>query len=147
MDEITNLIEELKNLGFNKEQVEELMKVAEQEIIDLVIDDFSLNAEPKVLDEYLEKFTNAKNSPSELTNLLNEIIAIQYGQENIQKRKEQLLKGYLRDIISTIKQTKELFEKYKQGDAEAVKFVEEAKKNPAIMEFVKELEENPQDKG
>jgi hypothetical protein len=142
MSNLLNLIQELKNLGFTKENSEEVLKIAEQEIINSVIEDFALNADEKVVEEYLQKFSSAQNNVEQLTNLLHEIMAIQYGQENIKAKKEELLTKYLKDVVLLTKQTKETYQKYTQGDPEAIKIVEEAKNNPAIKSFVEQLQDN-----
>ncbi len=147
MSNLINLIQELKNLGFTKEQVEQTIKIAEDEIIDTIIEDFTLNADEQIVQHYVQKFANAKNNPQVLTHTLNEIIAIQYGKENVINKKEELLIKYLQETVTLTQQIKDTYIKYTQGDPEAIKFVEEAKQNPAIASFVQELEQNPQDKG
>ncbi len=142
MNSLVNLIKELEGLGFNKEQLNEVFKTAEQEIVEVVIEDFALNAEEKIVNEYTKKFAYAREDLQKLAKLIDEMIAILYGQENIGKKKEELLAEYLRGVISLTRQTKEIYQKYLQGEPEAIKMIEEAKKNPAIKSFVKQLQDN-----
>ena len=150
MSNLLNLITELKNLGFTKEKVEEIVKLGEKDMADSIIEDFALNADEQVVNEYAKKFGQAQSDPQKLNTLLHEIIAIQYGQENILKKKEELLSQYLQSVIELAKQTKNVYQKYSQGDPNAAKIIEEAKKSPILQDFVKETQEEekePQDKG
>ena len=150
MSNLLNLITELKNLGFTKDKVEEIVKLGEKDIADLIIEDFALNADEKVVADYTKKFEQAQSDPQKLNVLLHEIMAIQYGQENILKKKEELLSQYLQNIIELAKQTRNVYQKYSQGDPNAIKIVEEAKKSPILQDFIKEIQEEekgPQDRG
>ena len=148
MSNLESLIKEMKDLGFSKEKVEEVISIAEKEIVDVIIEDFALNADENIVQEYTQKFENAQKDSKKLQELLHEIMAHQYGQENIVKKKEELLSEYLQKVIELTKETKELQQKYSQGDSDAVQTVEEAKNSPILQDFVKEVEEeNPQDNG
>ncbi len=150
MDNIKNLIEELKTLGFNQEQITEVMQLGEEEIVDIVLEDFAFNAPEEKVKEYSETVSQLKGNPEKFAQTFNEIMAIHYGAENVEKKKEELLTEYLQNIINLTKQTKEVKEKYEQGDPETVKAVQEAQNSPLIQDMAKKMdEENPdsQDNG
>ncbi len=144
------MLQELKNLGFEQEQIDEVMKIGEQEMVDIVFEDFSFNAPEEKVQEYSKKIFQAKDNPQEFGKLFEEIMAIHYGSENVQKKKEDLLVEYIQNVIDLTKETKDVKQKYDQGDPETVKNVEEAKNSPIVQDMAKkidELDEEPQDNG
>jgi hypothetical protein len=141
MSNLGNLVQQMKELGFDKVKIDEVIVLAEKEIVDVIIEDFALNADEKIVQEYMEKFEKAQQDIPKLQELLHKIMAHQYGQENIVKKKEELLSEYLQKIIDLTKQTKELHQKYSQGDPEAIKTVEEVKKSPILQNIVEEMEQ------
>jgi DNA-binding transcriptional MerR regulator len=79
MDAITKLLTELKDLGFSKEQVEELLDIAEQEIRDAVLEDLAYNGEEAKVQEYLQKFEAVKSDPQGFATTFDEAMGTLYG--------------------------------------------------------------------
>lgn len=146
MNKIEPLLKELKSLGFSQEQTAEVIGVAEKEIADIAIEEFSLNADEQVVDEYTKKFQEAKGDAQKLSTLLHEVMAIQYGKDNVAQKKEDLLCEYLQNVIDLTKETREVYDKYSQGDPDTVKAVDEAKNSPVVKKFSQELEQEEKDK-
>ncbi len=142
-----DLIQKLKDSGFNEEQIKEVMQIAEQEIVDIIFEDFALNAPEEKVHEYSQKITAAKDDPEKFSALFEEIMSIQYGSENVQQEKEKLLREFLQNVIDLTLQTKEVKQKYEQGDEETVNAVEEAKTDPSVKKITKEIDDEDQDKG
>ncbi len=142
MNNLENAIKELKDLGFTKEQVAEVLEIAEKEIMDVILEDFALNADEEKLEEYKQKFDNAQKEKDaeKFSKILHEIIGIQYGEENIEKKKEELLVVYLQKIANLTKETTEVYKKYSQGDPEAKKIIEETENSPIVQHVIKEME-------
>ncbi len=142
MEKLKAKLAELKELGFTKEQVLELMEIGEKEILDKILDEFGEKAEDDMLEKYTQKIEQNKDNREELTKILNEIIINLYGQENIEEKKEQFLIEYIQSIIDLTKETKDVYEKYAAGDPETVKAIEEAKNDPNVHEIAKLMEED-----
>lgn len=149
MNKLQSLIQEMKQFGFTDEQLNEVLEIADQEIIDAVVEDFTFNAEKEVVDEYTQKFQQAKGNREQTSEILNQIMKLQYGEENVEKKKEEFLLQYLGNILELTKNTRETYRKYSQGDPEAIKAVEEAQKSPEIQKLAEDFknEESPQDNG
>ena len=150
MNKIENLIREMRSLGFNQEHINEIMKLGEEEIVDIVLEDFSFNAPEQTVEEYTNKVSQTKDKPQEFAQTFNEIMAVHYGNENVEKKKEELIIEYLENIIKLTKETKLVKAKYEQGDPETVKAVEEAENSPIIQDMAKKMDEEnptPQDNG
>ena len=149
MTDLNKKIEELKNLGFSKEQTEEILQMGEEEVLERVLDDFTVNAQEDVVDSYIQKVEQAKNNSKKLATLFDEIMSILYGENNANVKKEEFLVEYIKGVIDLTHETKNLCEKYNQGDSEAVKKVEEAQKDPNTQDIIKKAQEikNQEDKG
>ncbi len=150
MNKTQALIEELRNFGFNQEHITEIMKLGEEEIVDIVLEDFAFNAPEQTVQEYSSKISQTKGNPQEFAKNFNEIMTIHYGAENVEKKKEELLIEYLENIIKLTKETKQVKEKYEQGDPETVKAVQEVQNSPIIQDMAKKMDEEnptPQDNG
>lgn len=149
MNKLQSLIQEMRQFGFTDEQLNEILEIADKEIVDAVIEDFAFNADRKVLDEYTQKFQQAKGNKEQTSQILNQIMTLKYGAENVETKKEEFLLKYLGNILELTKKTRETYKKYSQGDPEAIKAVEEAQKSPEIQKLAEDFknEENPQDNG
>lgn len=141
MSKITNSVQELKNLGFSEEQIEEILKIAEQDMLDTILEDFAFNAKEEVVQEYTKKFEESKSDSQKLTLLMKEIMEYQYGKDNIEKKKAEFFDRYLEDVLNLAKETKDLYNKYSQGDQETLQAVEETKKSPVTQHYAKKIEE------
>jgi DNA-binding transcriptional MerR regulator len=142
MENSQNLIQELRDLGFNEDQIKEVLHIGEQEIVDLVLEDFAFNAPEATVQEYVDKVTKAKGNTEQFAHLINEIMGIQYGAENVVSKKEAMLSDYLTNIINLTKQTKEVYQKYSQGDPQTVQAVENAKTSPTVQNLAKKIDES-----
>jgi hypothetical protein len=141
-----NIFKELKELGATEEEIKEILLLAEEEVMEYVLEDFAMNAEEKLVDEYTERFVDAKENPEQLKILIQEAMNITYGAENVESKKNELITEYLQNFLDLTKKTKEVGEKYSQGDPETIQAVEEAKKSPVVQQLTKEVEED-QDNG
>lgn len=142
MDAITKLLTELKDLGFSKEQVEELLDIAEQEIRDAVLEDLAYNGEEAKVQEYLQKFEAVKSDPQGFATTFDEAMGTLYGAENVQSKKDEMLVAFLTNIVDLTKKTKDLYQKYSQGDPNTVKAVEEANASPITQDLVGKMQQD-----
>ncbi len=142
MNNTENLIQELRNLNFNQEQIDQIMQIGEEEIVDIVLEDFAFNAPEEKVQEYAQKLSEFKGNPEKFAITFNEIMAIHYGPENIENKKQELLTEYLQNIVNLTKETKAVQEKYSQGDPETIKAVEEAKNSPIVQNMAKKIDDD-----
>ncbi|GEM_PF-5216917 len=142
MEKLKKKIEELKELGFTKEQATELMEIGEKEVLEKVLEEFSAKVDEQTYQDYLQRVKSAKGNNQELTKLFTEIMTHVYGEENVESKREELFVDYVQSIIDLTKETKHVYRKYSEGDPDTVKAVEDAQKEPEVKEMAEEIQKD-----
>ncbi len=136
------LIQELRFLDFKDDEIEKIIQIGEQEVIDTIIANFSLNGDSQKVDEYLNKFETNKDNIEQLNIYLHEIMVEQYGEDNIENEKENLLNEYLENIVKLMKQSREIRKKFTIEDPETLDAIKNAKNNPKVKEMISKINED-----
>jgi flagellar hook-basal body complex protein FliE len=145
MEKLKAKLQELKDLGFSKEQTTEILILGEEEILDKVLEDFASRAEPDLVNKYISDVKSASNEPQKLSALFTEIMSHLYGSENVEEKREELLIEYVQRVIDLTKETRNVYKKYSEGDPETVEAVEKAKQDPEIQDMAKKIQEEEED--
>lgn len=131
--EFDNLKNELIGLGFSEEKFNELLNLAVEEAIDIALND----AEEKLDDSAMEQLSidmdRQINSKEEATSQINMLFQKVYGTES-ESKKFEFINQYLRETVELTKKSKDLAQRYMQGDPTAVAAVRSNLDNPSTKE-------------
>ncbi|HBB64465.1 MAG: hypothetical protein UR34_C0001G0003 [candidate division WS6 bacterium GW2011_GWC1_33_20] len=136
--EFEELKKQLFELGFNEEKINQLLDLALEDAIDIVIADLSENADESVLTQLEELIQTPINTQQEAIDRISQIFVKAYG-DMAETKKFEYINQYLRDVIEDAKSIKEQMEKYQAGDPTAVAAVQSNIGDPdaqAIQDFI-----------
>lgn len=140
--EIENAKQKLFSLGFTEVQYNELLKLAEEEIMDRALGDLQ-EKDTDALENLEKNLIPEVKNMEEAANNIFLIFSTVYGEQAEEQRQKMLLE-YLHDTIEQTEKTKDLLERYQAGEPTAVAAIEANKDNPEVEEIVKYMEENKQ---
>jgi DNA-binding transcriptional MerR regulator len=132
-------IDELKSLGFEDNEINQLLDLAAEEALDVALNeiDEKLNdQELKELSQQLEKPIQTKEDAEEKLNLIFNKV---YG-ENAENKKLELVNKYMKETIEITKKSKDLFDRYQQGDPTAVATIQSNMGDPDVQAIKDHIE-------
>jgi DNA-binding transcriptional MerR regulator len=132
-------IDELKSLGFDDNEINQLLDLAAEEALDVALNeiDEKLNdQELKELSQQLEKPIQTKEDAEEKLNLIFNKV---YG-ENAENKKLELVNKYMKETIEITKKSKDLFDRYQQGDPTAVATIQSNMGDPDVQAIKDHIE-------
>lgn len=112
-------IDELKSLGFEDDKINQLLDLAAEEALDVALNEIDEKLNDQELEELskqLEKPIQTKEDAEEKLDLIFNKV---YG-ENAENKKLELINKYMRETLEITKKSKDLFDRYQQGDPTAV---------------------------
>ncbi len=136
METLHEKITQLKELGFTKEQAIDILEICEKEVFDKVLEDLKKTEDENIVNDFLKKIEENKNNKENLEMILEEILMYVYKGEDVKQTKETLLIKQVEEFINITKETQEIFKKYKQGDPETIKKIDEIKNDPEFKKLV-----------
>jgi DNA-binding transcriptional MerR regulator len=132
-------IDELKSLGFEDNEINQLLDLAAEEALDVALNeiDEKLNdQELKELSQQLEKPIQTKEDAEEKLNLIFNKV---YG-ENAENKKLELITKYMKETVEITKKSKDLFDRYQQGDPTAVATIQSNMGDPDVQAIKDHIE-------
>jgi hypothetical protein len=132
-------IDELKSLGFEDNEINQLLDLAAEEALDVALNeiDEKLNdQELEELSQQLEKPIQTKEDAEEKLNLIFNKV---YG-ENAENKKLELVTKYMKETLEITKKSKDLFDRYQQGDPTAVATIQSNMGDPDVQAIKDRIE-------
>lgn len=130
--EIDDVKTKLFELGFSEEKYMELLEMAAEEALDKAIDQLQTNGDLETLEQ---KLIAEPSTQEEATQNLNLIFSTAYG-ENSQDMQNTLILEYLKETADVTEKSKDLVQRYAQGDPTAVAQIDANKDNPELEEVL-----------
>ncbi|MCD4811617.1 hypothetical protein K8R14_03375 [bacterium] len=121
------IITKIKELGLDEKTSNELFNTISEEIVDIMLQELAQTTSDHELQALHQRLQNAKSTEHYET-ILKEISVTVYGDNALEELKKMFLQ-YIEEIKNTITESKDLLEKYKQGDPEAIALVEKAQQS------------------
>jgi len=137
-NEYEQLIQQLRDLGFDEEKLNQLLDLAIDETVDLAVSDLSENLDEQILAEIAEEIQKEIPDKEKAKKVLDMIFQKGYG-EKAEQKKYEYMNQYLRETLELAKNSKELMDKYNQGDPTAVASVQANMNNPDTEDIKKYL--------
>ncbi len=128
-NEFEQLKQELMSLGFDKAKFNELLDIATEEAIDKTMEQLSETLTDEELDNITQKLENPLNSRDDAMQRINMLFQKAYG-ENAENKKYELINDYLKKTLELTKESKDLLQRYQQGDPKAVATVQSHADDP-----------------
>jgi len=132
-------IDELKSLGFENDKINQLLDLAAEEALDVALDEIDEKLNDQELEELskqLEKPIQTKEDAKEKLDLIFNKV---YG-ENAENKKLELINKYMRETIEITKKSKDLFDRYQQGDPTAVATIQSNMGDPDVQAIKDHIE-------
>lgn len=132
-------IDELKSLGFENDKINQLLDLAAEEALDVALDEIDEKLNDQELEELskqLEKPIQTKEDAKEKLDLIFNKV---YG-ENAENKKLELINKYMRETIEITKKSKDLFDRYQQGDPTAVATIQSNMGDPDVQSIKDHIE-------
>ncbi len=127
--EFETLKQELMDLGFTQDKLDELLMLGTEEVIDRTLDVLEQSENDAKLEELANMLETPTNNEEEAVERLNKVFSAAYG-EDAENKKLELLNTYLKETIQATKDTKDLLQRYQDGDPTAVAAVESNMQDP-----------------
>ncbi len=127
--EFETLKQELMDLGFTQDKLDELLMLATEEIIDRTLDTLEQSEDDTKLEELANMLETQPNNEEEAIERLNKVFSAAYG-DDVENKKLELLNTYLKETIQATKDTKDLLRRYQDGDPTAVAAIESNMQDP-----------------
>lgn len=137
-NEYESLKQQLKDLGFDDDRLNQILDLAAEEAIDFAIQDLSENLDEASLEEISNELQKEIPNKEKAVEILNLIFEKGYGTE-AESKKYEYINQYLRETVELTKNSKDLMDKYNQGDPTAVASVQSNMTNPDAQEVEKHL--------
>lgn len=137
-NEYESLKQQLKDLGFDDDRLNQILDLAAEEAIDFAIQDLNENLDEASLEEISNELQKEIPNKEKAVEILNLIFEKGYGTE-AESKKYEYINQYLRETVELTKNSKDLMYKYNQGDPTAVASVQSNMTNPDAQEVEKHL--------
>jgi phosphoribosylformylglycinamidine (FGAM) synthase PurS component len=123
MDKFEQLKQQLRDLGFEEEKLNQLLDLAVEEVIDYALNELKLDENAQALEELSNEMTEDINSIEGAKANIDLIFTKLYKEEAVNKKFE-LLNAYLEETIELTKNAKDLMQRYAAGDPTAIATVQ-----------------------
>jgi acyl-homoserine lactone acylase PvdQ len=133
-NEFEQLKQELLSLGFDADKFNELLDIATEEAIDITMEKLSQNLSDEELDSITKELEKPLNNKDDATQRINMLFQKAYG-DNAENKKLELINSYLRKTLNLTKESKDLLERYQQGDPKAVANVQSHADDPDVKDI------------
>lgn len=143
MDKFENLKQQLRDLGFTEDKLNQLLDLAVEEVIDYALNELKLDDNEKALEELSNEITVDVNDINTAKANIDLIFSKLYGAQS-QSKKFELLNAYLEETIEMAKNAKDLLQRYQAGDPTAIAQVQANMNTPEALEIQKALEDQQQ---
>ncbi len=127
--EFETLKQELMDLGFTQDKLDELLVLATEEVLDIAVTSLEQLEDDTALEELANLLQTPPSTEEEAIEKMNKVFITAYG-ENAETKKLELLNQYLKDTIEMTKKSKDLLDRYNQGDPTAVAAVQSNMDDP-----------------
>lgn len=138
--EFENLKNELIQLGFTQEKLDELLVLATEEILDIAVTSLEQSEDDTALEELANMLQTPPTTQEEAAEKMSKVFTTAYG-DNAETKKLELLNQYLRDTVEMTKKSKDLLDRYNQGDPTAVAAVQSNMGDPDAQKIQEALTE------
>ena len=132
----TEVIQQLKALGLNDQDAQELYELLSQEVLEVLFEDFADKSTDEELKTIEERIKNAK-SPEHFETIIKELAQTVY-EENAEEEIKNTYLDLIESVKETIKQANELLQKANAGDPEAQQLLEKAKQSETYKNIMDE---------
>jgi hypothetical protein len=139
--EFEKLKNELITLGFTQEKLDELLVLATEEVIDIAITSLEGSEDDTAMEKLVSLLQTPPNTQEEAAEIVNQIFSVAYGTD-AENKKFELLNQYLKDTIKITKDSKDLLERYAQGDPTAVAAIQSNAQDPDAQKIQEGLTTN-----
>jgi len=134
-NEIENVKNELKAIGFDDDKLNKLIDLAAEEALDIAIDTLGENADESTLEMVAQEMEKPITNQQEAIARLNMIFEKAFGPEAENKKNEALL-NYLRTALEDTKNAKDLYSRYQAGDPAAISIIKAQEGNPDVQKVI-----------
>ena len=121
--ELEQSIQELKSLEFDDKKINQLLDLAAEEALDVALNEIGEKLNDQELEELSKQFETPIQTKENAKEKLDLIFKTIY-KENAENKKAELINKYLKETIELTKKSKDLVERYQQGDPTAVATIE-----------------------
>lgn len=123
MDKFEQLKQQLRDLGFEEQKLNELLDLAVEETIDYALNELKADEHSGILEELSNEMSMDITTPeAAITNI--DLIFSKLYKENAESKKYELLNTYLEETIELAKNAKDLMQRYAAGDPTAIATVQ-----------------------
>jgi hypothetical protein len=133
-NEFEQLKQELLSLGFDETKFNELLDIATEEAIDITMEKLSQTLSDEELDSITKELERPLNNKNDATQRINMLFQKAY-RDNAENKKLELVNNYLRKTVDLTKESKDLLERYQQGDPKAVATVQSHADDPDVKDI------------
>jgi DNA-binding transcriptional MerR regulator len=132
-------IDELKSLGFENDKINQLLDLAAEEALDVALDEIDEKLNDQELEELSKQLEKPIQTKEDAKDKLDLIFNKVYG-ENSENKKLELINKYMRETIEITKKSKDLFDRYQQGDPTAVATIQSNMGDPDVQSIKDHIE-------
>lgn len=132
-------IDELKSLGFENDKINQLLDLAAEEALDVALDEIDEKLNDQELEELSKQLEKPIQTKEDAKDKLDLIFNKVYG-ENAENKKLELINKYMRETIEITKKSKDLFDRYQQGDPTAVATIQSNMGDPDVQAIKDHIE-------
>ncbi|OGC44022.1 hypothetical protein A3J98_01430 [candidate division WS6 bacterium RIFOXYC1_FULL_33_10] len=138
--EFESLKQELIDLGFTQEKLDELLLLGTEEILDIAITSLEQSEDDTALEELANMLQTPPTTQEEAAEKMNKVFTTAYG-DNAETKKLELLNQYLKDTIEMTKKSKDLLDRYSQEDPTAIAAIQSNIDDPDAQKIQASLTE------
>jgi tyrosyl-tRNA synthetase len=120
-----NIKQQIKDLGFNDQQSEEILNLFSEEVLDAIFKDYASVTTNEDL-SIMESRIKESKSPEHFEILIYEIAKTVYGEE-ADKEIQEMFTKLLNNFKQSIEDSKDLIQRYQQGDPNATELINTVK--------------------
>ncbi len=132
-------IDELKSLGFENDKINQLLDLAAEEALDVALNEIDEKLNDQELEELSKQLEKPIQTKEDAKEKLDLIFIKVYG-ENAENKKLELINKYMRETIEITKKSKDLFDRYQQGDPTAVATIQSNMGDPDVQSIKDHIE-------
>ena len=137
--ELEQYINELKSFGFKDDEINQLLDLAAEEALDTALSEIDEKLNDQQLEELSKQLEKPIQTKEDAKEKLDLIFTKVYG-ENAETKKVELITKYMKETVEITKKSKDLIDRYQQGDPTAIATIESNMGDPDVQAIKDHIE-------
>ena len=137
--ELEQYINELKSFGFKDDEINQLLDLAAEEALDTALNEIAEKLNNQQLEELSKQLEKPIQTKEDAKEKLDLIFTKVYG-ENAETKKVELITKYMKETVEITKKSKDLIDRYQQGDPTAIATIESNMGDPDVQAIKDHIE-------